>query len=310
MSRILITGASGFIGSHCVGALASAGHEVHALTSGRTPRDRAPSSPPTVAWHTADLLRPGSADELLRRVQPTHLLHLAWYVHSRSWPTAGHDENLRWVQATLELLSAFRRNGGVRFVGAGSCTEYDWSAGRCSERATPRRPATFYGACKSVTGDAVEAYSSATGLSSAWARVFFVYGPHEHPDRLVSSVARALLRGEEAACSHGMQQRDFLYVQDVAEALERVLAGHVQGPINIGSGQAVAVKTVIDAVAACIGRPELVRLGAVPAVGPDEPLVVADTARLAGESAWTPRWDLARGIEETVAWWRREIGRE
>ena len=79
-------------------------------------------------------------------VQPTHLLHLAWFaVPGQFWTS---PENLRWVQASLELLSVFESVGGRRLVVAGSCDEYEWSDVDCDEHDTPLRPATLYGTCK------------------------------------------------------------------------------------------------------------------------------------------------------------------
>ncbi|WP_421021629.1 NAD-dependent epimerase/dehydratase family protein, partial [Klebsiella pneumoniae] len=80
------------------------------------------------------------------------------------------------------------------------------------------------------------AYASQTGLSATWARLFFMYGPGEHPNRVTSSVILSLLQGKSAQCSHGMQIRDFLHVADVASALVTLLDSDVTGPVNIGSG--------------------------------------------------------------------------
>ncbi len=101
----------------------------------------------------------------------------------------------------------------------GSGYEYDWSYGYCTEGLTPCVPDTVYGACKHALHEMVRSYAAARQLSVAWPRVFFLYGPHEHPQRLVSSVVRALLRGEPAPCSHGRQIRDYMHVQDVADGL-------------------------------------------------------------------------------------------
>ena len=147
-------------------------------------------------------------------------------------------------------------------------------------------------------------FSKQKGLSSAWGRIFFLYGPHEHPVRLVSSVIRSLLLGEPARCSHGNQLRDYLYVGDVAEAFVTIMESDVQGPVNIASGYPVSLKEIIYKIAGKLDRKELVRLGALPAP-PEEPdLLVGNVSRLTNEVGWRPKYDLNHGLDETIDWWR------
>jgi nucleoside-diphosphate-sugar epimerase len=141
-------------------------------------------------------------------------------------------------------------------------------------------------------------------MTSAWGRIFFLYGPCEHPDRLVASVIRSLLAGEPARCSHGNQIRDFLFAADVAGALVALLESDVTGPINVASGQPVALKEIVNHIGGLIGRPELIRLGAIPAAPTDTRLVVADTTRLADALAWRPAYNLEAGLTKTIDWWR------
>jgi nucleoside-diphosphate-sugar epimerase len=138
----------------------------------------------------------------------------------------------------------------------------------------------------------------------AQARLFWLYGPREHPARLVPSVARPLLAGAPAACSSGAQVRDFLHVEDAAEALVALTRSGLSGPVNVGSGEPVAVRDVIAGVARGCGRPELVRLGERKAAAGEPPLLVADPSRLRDELGWRPRRGLAAGLAETVDWWR------
>jgi nucleoside-diphosphate-sugar epimerase len=295
MKRVLVTGATGFIGRHVLRPLVDHGFDVHAVTH------KAPlSADAGCTWHVSDLLDTARIAPLMQAVQPTHLLHLAWYaVPGRYWTAL---ENFAWVQASLEVLRRFHDAGGVRVVMAGTCAEYDWSYGYCSERITPTRPHTSYGTCKLALHSMLDAYAHQTHLSSAWGRIFFLYGPYEHPSRLVASVVRSVLQGEPARCSQGRQVRDFLHVEDAAHAFVALLMSTIDGPVNIASGQPIAVREVVYKIADKAGRRDLIVLGAVP-VGPNEPpLVCADVRRLSADVGWSPRYDLDNGLEHTMAW--------
>lgn len=300
MKKVLITGATGFIGRHCLPSLLEVGYEVHAVSS-----KISTSKLPNVYWHQVDLLDTVRISRLIAEVRPTQLLHFAWFTApGEYWNSL---ENLRWVRASLDLLQAFASHGGRRVVMAGTCAEYDWQYGYCSEQVTPLAPATLYGACKHSLQIMLEASARQTGLSVAWGRIFFLYGPHEHPDRLVSSVICALLQGEPALCSHGNQIRDFLYVQDVADAFVTLLGSDVTGAVNIASGYPVALKDIIYEIAEKLDRRALIQLGAVPALANEPPLLVADVSLLTSKVGWSPKFDLDLGLEKTISWWKKHL---
>ena len=296
MRRVLLTGATGFIGRHCLAPLIASGYEVHAVSF----QARKESSA-TVQWHQADLLDAQQVNELMKCVQPTDLLHFAWFaVPGRYWTSL---ENFRWVQASLGLLQAFVQHGGQRVVMAGTCAEYDWNDGLCSEQVTALLPATLYGVCKHALQTMLDAFARQTGISVAWGRIFFVYGPYEHPARLVPSVIRSLQRGELTLCSHGNQIRDFMYVQDVADAFAALLKSKFTGPINIASGQPVRVRDVITMIGEKTQQAHLIKLGALPASPEEAPVVLADIRRLTEELGWFPKLGLATGLEKSLEWW-------
>lgn len=296
--RILVTGASGFVGRHCLPLLAAAGYEAHAVAS------RVPPGPHDagVSWHAADLLDARQTAALVGSVRPTHLLHLAWYVAPGKYLAA--PENLSWVGASLELLRAFAARGGRRVVVAGTCLEYEPGDVCCSEALTPLRPRTLYGACKHAVQVVMDAFAREAGLSAAWARLFFLFGPHERPERFVPSVVISLLRGEEALCSHGRQVRDFLYVKDAASALVALLGSGVNGPVNVASGRPRQLAEVARMVGDVLGRAELIRLGALPTAGGEPESLTADVKRLREEVGWSPPHELDAALRETVEWWR------
>jgi len=145
-------------------------------------------------------------------------------------------------------------------------------------------------------------------LSSAWGRIFFLYGPHEHSDRLVPSVILSVLKGKPAPCSHGNQVRDFLYVEDVASAFVTLLESSVQGPVNIGSGHPVSLKEVVNRIGEMVGAPDLIRIGEKAAPQGDPSLLTADTRRLREDVKWIARYGLEAGLDQTIQWWKMHLG--
>jgi nucleoside-diphosphate-sugar epimerase len=299
MKRVLVTGATGCLGRHALPLLVARGWDVQGVTSKQAPPEVA-----GVTWHRANLLNAAEAQALVEGADATHLLHFAWFVAPGKWATA--PENLDWLAASLALVRAFRQAGGTRLVTAGSCLEYDWNYGYCSEALTPCAPHTIYGASKHALQLLTSALTKDGPMNSAWGRIFFLYGPHEHPDRLVAAVIRSLLAGKPAKCSHGRQIRDYLFAEDVAHAFVALLENSVTGPVNIASGRAITLKEIIVRIGELIGRPELIRLGAIPAAPTDVPLVVADTSRLSKALGWQPRVDLDTGLTRTIEWWRAQ----
>ena len=299
MKRVLVTGASGFIGRNTTPALLRRGYEVHAVS-------RTPGSPAEgLIWHRANLLDPREQRVLFEQVRPSHFVHLAWAVDPGAFWTS--PENLRWVGASLELLRAFAEGGGIRVVMAGTCAEYSWGDRDLSEAATPILPATLYGASKDAVHRVAAQYAEQEKIELAWARVFHVYGPHEPPSRLVSSVTAALLRGQAPPLAFGASLRDYLHVADVGAAFAAVLDSSIQGAVNIGSGETVAARRIVELLGVECGRPDLVAPGRLSDRPGNPPRICADARRLRSEVKWTSTISLEQGLRATADWWKQQL---
>lgn len=296
--RVLVTGASGFIGSHCVAPLLERGYEVHAVSHRRT-ADAAAG----VNWHAGDLLDAAVRSRIVDAVEPAYLVHTAWYMEPGKTLTS--PVNLDWVVASLDLVRRFQQGGGHRVVTLGTCFEYAFGPAELSE-SSPLRPVSVYGASKVALSTAQAALAEATGLSSAWARLFYLYGPNEDARRLVGDIASSVLAGREVATAEGRHRRDYMYVGDAGRAIAALLDSGVEGPINIATGSALVVRDLVDMVAQSAGRPELVRFGARP-LPPGEPDEIrADVRRLRDEVGWSALTPHEEAVRLTVDWWRTQ----
>jgi nucleoside-diphosphate-sugar epimerase len=265
--RVLLTGATGFVGRAVAAPLRAAGVQLRAVSS-----------------MDADLLDEGSARALLRDLRPTIVVHGAWYVtHGKFWTAS---ENTDWLEASTAFARAFAELGGRRFVGVGTCAEYadsdtdddlPWHETRVIAPATP------YGRAKAELAVRL----AAMPIETAWARLFHLFGAGEHPDRLVPAVARALKEGREARCASGRPVRDFASTRFVGQALAALALSGVTGPVNVASGQGRAIADVARFLGHASGRPELVRLGALPDRPNEVPHMVADVKRLRREVGFT-----------------------
>jgi len=189
---------------------------------------------------------------------------------------------------------------------AGSCAEYDWHGQtELDELRTPLNPRTLYGQSKHALHLILERASAQTTVSLAWGRVFFLYGPHEAPGRLVSGTVAALLSGDTAQCTEGSQQRDYMHVSDAARAFVSVLDSDYTGPVNIASGTCLPIRTIVSTLATLMGREHLVAFGAKPRS--DEALRLAAVVDiLSRRIGFSPTYDLKKGLAQTVDWWHSQ----
>jgi len=296
MPRLLITGASGFIGRSLIEALVvRGGDELHGVTWG-TPK--VPLSD-RVSWHECSLLDPGSVDFLFEKLKPEVLIQLAWCAdHATYWKDPA---NFDWLYANLNIARAFIRQGGRRAVFAGTSAEYDWSGQLpLNEFKTPLKPQMLYGSCKLAAYWSIKGFFEQEGVSWAWARFFNPFGPYEDRRRLIPKVCLRLLAGEKQDFDAALSQRDFLHVDDVGSALAALALSEVQGPVNVGNGAPTRVREVVSTLARLMRKDDLVSFSAT---GGGADAVVADVTRLREEVSWLPSRTMEERLQHTCDWW-------
>ena len=289
--KVLLTGASGFLGQYVLRALQQCG--ITAVAVGR----RLPRHLAGATFVAADLLAAEDLPALARQVGASHLLLLAWVTeHGRYWVS---PENFRWVDASTRLVQAFCAAGGQHVLVAGSCAEYDWSHGCCREDTTPLDPATVYGVAKDATRRLVAALCAQHGVRCAWGRVFFPYGAGEAPARLVPSLVAALQGQCEEFGVRAAQARDLLHAGDVAQAFVTLLRSQAGGCYNLSSGQAVPVGEVVQTLARLLDADPQPVLGRAPTRPAGPAMLVGHNAKLRS-LGWRQRSTLAQGLAQTL----------
>jgi nucleoside-diphosphate-sugar epimerase len=296
--RVLLTGAAGFIGAQIARALLERGAEVHAVVIDRADIARLAAIESSITIHEADLLEADARGRVVDNVKPELCVHASWYAVPGKYLES--KENLNHLGASLDLATRLVEAGCKRFVGLGTCFEYDLRATTAPlSETSPTGPTFLYSTSKLALYDMLSAYAKLAPTSFAWCRVFYPYGPMEAPERLVPHVIGKLLSGAFADTSEGAQVRDYLHVADVGAAIATVALSDVQGAINIGSGVPVAVREVVETIARICKATDRVRYGAVPYRPGDPMYVCADVAKLR-QIGFTPRFDLESGLRDTI----------
>jgi nucleoside-diphosphate-sugar epimerase len=302
--RVLLTGAGGFIGAQVARALLARGAEVHAVVRDATRAPRLAALAKDLVIHEADLVDPAAAARVVAASKPAICVHGAWYAVPGKYLDA--PENLTHVAASLDLAQRLVHAGCTRFVGLGTCFEYDTSLGVPLVESSPTKPRFLYAASKLALHDMLGHYAPLAKIGFAWCRIFYPYGPMEAPERLVPHVIDRLLGGGVADTTLGRQVRDFLHVADVGAAIAAVALSEVEGAVNVASGTRVTVRELVGTIARLCAAEDRVHFGAIPYRQGDPMHVLADVTKLAS-TGFTPRFDLASGLEDTLRARREEL---
>lgn len=290
--RILLTGASGFLGKYLVRQLSQDGVLISVLA--RNEGDvRAILDGEVVDIRQFDLLSDVNPKPILEAVEATHLIHLAWFTKpGEFWEAAVNQD---WCRASRNLIKAFCESGGKSVTIAGTCFEYGSSPSSCDEATASTNPDTKYSASKAKLHEAAEKICDMYSASFGWARIFFPYGLGEPETKIVPSLIRAF-RGEIAPFVVSKEdRRDFIHAADVAAGLA-VIAKHCEtGTYNVSTGISTTIAELVEIVAHSQNAdPELI-LG----LSNDEDRPVSE---MVGRSdrlrtlGWSPKISLIEGI--------------
>ena len=266
----MVTGGTGFVGRHVVRALLDSGTRTSVLCR---PGSAGKEIDPRVhAVHTTpDLFAEPSTHlaELLQGIDT--IVHCAWCTDHADYSSA--PQNIECLEGTIRLARIFAHLGGKRFVGLGTCAEYEPSHEPLSSFA-PLRPTNLYASCKTATFLVLENYFATTATSFVWCRLFYLYGEGEHPQRLTPTVRRNLENGIPISLTEGTQIRDFLDVCEAGTMLAACAQADCTGAVNICSGSGISIREYVERLADQYGRHDLLQFGLRPANTFDPPIVI------------------------------------
>ncbi len=300
--KVLLTGATGFIGRHLLPVITAGGHEVFAVTRQSIAMTSDLRIYQNLTWHQCDLANAAAVSALVADIVPDACIHLAWDTEPGKY-LDDIGSNLKLLEQSLHLLRTLARHSCHQFIALGSCAEYALNneihpGTKLSEMASTR-PETIYAAAKLSLCLLGQQVVKNTKTKFCWGRLFYLYGPGEHDKRLVPGVISALATDHEFKASSGEQFRDYLYVKDVASAIACLLDKKAGGIFNICSGEETQVKTILLACGKHLNKTHLIRLGALPARPWDPDYIVGDNSKLK-LLGWSPRYDLNVGLIEMI----------
>ena len=325
MSRVVVTGGAGYIGSHAVRALVDAGHAVAVVDD--LSEGHAESVPNSVALVRAAIHDHAAVHRALVEHRADAVMHFAAWLkvgESVSKPIEYYQNN---VTGTLAVLQAMRDAGVKRFIFSSTCAVYGEPATVPIVETLDKRPINAYGETKLAIERALPHLSRAFGLSWVALRYFNAAGAHpdgsigeDHADEihLIPLAIRAAtggpplkVFGEDYPTPDGTCLRDYIHVMDLADAhiraLEALERGAASDAFNVGTGTPHSVKTVIDAVSRVVGRP--VAWKPAPRRPGDPAVLYAAADRARNELGWRPKYlDLEDIIRHAWQWHSRHPG--
>jgi UDP-glucose 4-epimerase len=304
--RCLVTGASGFLGSHLARSLVGEGHEVLAIVRASSNLSRLDDIKSKLSFAFASLNTLETAREQIAQFRPEVAFHLAWTGGNSSKFVNLAAQVFENVPGTLELIRILAEVGCATVVYAGSSVEYGEFNVPVSESDLPK-PANLYGAAKYGAEVLLSGLCRTYGMRFCGVRVFWTYGPMDDAMRMIPSVISSLLDAQRPSLTEGLQLWDFLYIDDAVRAFMLLASTpSAEGLFNLGSGQPVSIREVVESIRDQIDPALELGFGEVP-YGPNQVMhLQPDVSRLQTATGWHPEVELTDGIRRTVEWHRSQ----
>ncbi|OAI42030.1 hypothetical protein AYO40_02020 [Planctomycetaceae bacterium SCGC AG-212-D15] len=305
MRRVLLTGASGFVGANLARRLLRDGHEVQLLLGRQTRMWRLADIQSDVQCHEADLRDASAVQKVVSEARPDWVFHLA--VHGGySWQKRVEPIVETNVLGTVNLLQACIPIGFEAFVNAGSSSEYGWKDHAPAETDC-LEPNSCYGVTKAFGSMLCRQTAHATSAPITTLRLYSVYGPYEEPHRLMPSLVLHGLRGHYPPLANPNVSHDFVHIDDVVEAFVLAATHRPREPgaiYNVGTGCQQSLRQVVELAATLFDYRELPNWGSMPNRSWDGPVWVADNTKIRHELNWHVRHPLPTGMRALAAWFR------
>jgi UDP-glucose 4-epimerase len=306
--RCLVTGATGHVGSFLVRRLLDGGHAVHVLLRPESDLWRLDDTEGRFTRQLCSLDLPVQLQECMRAAQPEAVFHLAWSgitAETRNDP----EQVSRNVRQALSVLEAAGAAGCGTFISVGSQAEYGRVNGVIRED-QPAYPETAYGVAKLALSQLATKYCELAGMRCVWLRLFSTYGPMDTASHMLPTLIETLLRGGRPGLTRCEQQWDYLYIEDVAEALHQsAITPGASGIFNLSSGRTTPLLEIVTRVRDLIDPSLPLGIGEVAYREGQVMHLEGDMTRLRAATGWQPRVSLEDGLERTVAWHRQQRAR-
>ena len=269
--KVLVTGATGFVGRQVVCALSEKGIQLRLVVRAtKIARTGLLANDHEIV--TSEDMFAESSEWWSEQCENVDIVvHLAWFAEPGTYLQS--SKNMDCLVGSLNLARGATQAGVKRIIGIGTCFEYDLSMGALSIN-TPLKPITAYAGAKAALCLGLDQWLKIHSVEFVWCRLFYLYGEGEDSRRLVPYLRSMLEKGEPAELTSGKQIRDFLDVTDAGSMIADVTLSDQLGPVNICSGVPITVRQFAEKIADEYGRRDLLVFGARPDNLVDPPCVV------------------------------------
>lgn len=288
--RILITGGTGFVGEHVLKKISRSNNQILALT-----RSNVKSFDKNIKFLKCDLSSIKTYKKELSKFKPDAAIHLAW----QGIPNYNIENSLNNLNQGIELINILIAAGCKKIIAAGTLWEYGTLKGKVAESTIPV-PHNIFTATKNSLNLIGKEICREKNVEFIWARIFYVYGPGQRRDSLIPYLIDCLYKNTEPEIRNPEARNDFVYVEDVADAIFKLLIKKSpSGDYNIGSGKLTSIKHIISQIYKGFYKKQKYLRGRKHSMDFING-IYADTSKINKVTGWIPKTTIDSGIGKTI----------